>query len=712
MLPAKTYQSELANLKANVKEAYMYWKPNYDLYNEFKRFTFKSSLTDSDRQVLNALSKPQIEFNIMEAFISRLRGEFSKQEPAISVMAQDGAPINPETIQLVENHIRHIFTEANKDGCEYNCYSDSLGGGFSALKVYTKYAHPMSMKQVICFERVFDPTLVGFDPMAKKPTKWDGRFCFELTPKTRQEIEDEYPDLNLDEVSFARELEGFSWSYNNNNEDILMVCDFYKKKKKKVRIVELVTNEVMTKKEYEEFLEKWAQSGEISQPPAILNERVTETDTICRYRFIESMVLEYTETDYKFFPLVFVDGNSIMLRDGTSGSQKQMTRPYVYNAKGIQKLMNVSGQTLANQIEMLVQHKFKVAKESLPQEQNYLEAYTNVQLAQVFVYQSYNINQPDKPLPPPQEVQLVPTPPEVQATFGMATQIMQSVLGSYDASLGINDNQLSGLAIQEGATQANAAAMPYVVSFMGALNQVGNIIVDLIPKYYVTPRTIPVISAEGKHSYVKINQKDGSGMQMDYGENDLEVKVEAGVNFAIQKQRALQQISVLSKANQTLGEFFATEGIEQILDNLEFRGSDILKTKVPQWQAQRKQQQQMMQQMQMQQMQNNPAVMKNKIEEKKLMMDAQQNQVENQLEAAKIANEKQSIDNDTLKIFMEADSARLDDAIKLDAHSAQRSGQAVELAMKAADLSHAHKKEALELLHKVSQPPKENGTSK
>ena len=75
------------------------------------------------------------------------------------------------------------------------------------------------------------------------------------------------------------------------------------------------------------------------------------------------------------------------------------------------------------------------------------------------------------PLPPPQEVGRVGAPPEIIQTFTSADATMQSILGSYDASLGINNNQLSGVAIVEGATQSNAAAMPYVVSFLQSLNQ-------------------------------------------------------------------------------------------------------------------------------------------------------------------------------------------------------------------------------------------------
>ncbi len=218
----------------------------------------------------------------------------------------------------------------------------------------------MSFNQVIKFDRVYDPTLVGFDPLARAPHKGDGRFCFELFPKSREEFEQENPSIDLSGVDFTRNVEGFNWSYSNNQEDILLVCDFYEKKKKRKKIVQLINGFVMTMEDYETFLEKWNEAGFIEQAPAIKGSpRMTEVEVIVRYRFIENMMLEYIETDYHSLPLIFVDGNSILIREGTNqGAFIQMTRPYIYHMKGLQQLKNFAGQTLANELENLVQHKF------------------------------------------------------------------------------------------------------------------------------------------------------------------------------------------------------------------------------------------------------------------------------------------------------------------------------------------------------------------
>ena len=702
---ASKHRDQLLRIKKLVKDSQEYWEPNVTRYNLFRRFVYDSSLTEQDKAVLNALGKPELEFNVLEAYLSRLCGEFSKQVPSIEVRSDDGSQVEPEVLDVVGGHIRHILDQANKEGCEYNSYRDSLSGGYSVLKVWTEYAHSMSFNQIIKFGRAFDPTLCGFDPLARMPSKWDGRFCFECFPKSKEEFIEEYPDVNINDMSFTREFDGYNWSYCNNKQDIMLICDFYEKKRKRKKIVKLVTGHVMTMEEYKEFMEHWETLGRIEQPPAIQGSpRWTEVETICRYRLIENQVIEYKETNYKYLPLVFVDGNSIDLRHSTNNNFMQMTRPYIYQAKGVQKLKNFAGQTLANALENMVQHKFKVAKESIPDEQPYRDAYSNVQLANTLVYKAFKDNDPNVPVPAPMEIQQVPAPPEVTATFGMTDQITQAILGSYDASLGINDNQLSGVAIQEGATQSNAAAMPYVVGYMQALNQVAEIIIDLIPKYYVTPRTIPMISHDGNMSYRMVNapdQQDGKPIYLNYDENALQVKVKAGVNYAIQKSKSLQQIIMMSQASPIFAQFMNAKGLKVLLDNFEIQGVDQLKVLAEQWMQEQAQQQQMQQQMAQEQMKNNPMMIKAQNERMKIIQEAKQDEIENQLKGADLELKKQEVDQEMMKIVMEHNNQETMAQATMEKADAEKSRAAVDLAIKTISMQHSQDHDLYKLTHEV-----------
>jgi regulator of protease activity HflC (stomatin/prohibitin superfamily) len=680
---AKRVTEQHKRIKESIEDANNYFSKNYKRFHEFRRFVFQTSLSSEDISVLQQLQKPILEFNVLNAYVSRLCGEFAKQEPSVAVSAEYDLNFNPAMLEVIEGHMRHILSEARKESAQYDVYKDTLSGGFSAFKVWTEYAHSMSFDQVIRFGRVYEPTLCGWDPLARDPHKGDGQYCFECYPRTKDEFEQEYPDVNTTSLSFNRALDGFSWSYNNGKEDIILLCDYYEKVKKRKRIVRLTNGQIMELDKYRKLVNEWNEMGILEQPPQPIGDpRWTEIETIERYVIYENKVLYHESTDFRYLPIVFVDGDSVVLRQGNDGYFEQFTRPYVYHARDSQKLKNFAGQTLANEIENLIQSKFKIAKEALPSEPEYLHAWTHPQEANTFIYNAFDPNNTEKALPPPAEVGRQPIPNEITSTFGLSDQTIQNVLGSYDAALGINQNQLSGVAIVEAATQSNAAAMPYVVHYMQSLNQVAQIIMDLIPKYYVTPRSIPVVDKEGKRSYRLINQP--GGMKMEYTPDALQIKVEAGVNFAIQKNKALQQIISLSQASPLFSQFINSVGLPIIIDNMDIRGVDVLKEKADRW----SQQQQAMQQQQMAQQaqQPNPVTLQAQLEQAKLQERAMADQRKAEIDAAKVAIDKQNADTNRMKVAaeigQEMDKVQMTQ-MRADAETAKA---AMELAIKHAEL--------------------------
>lgn len=692
--------NDLENLKKEVEKSYEYFKPNYELFNEYRKFIFKSSLTPDDISLLKTLMKPQIESNVLEAYISRLRGEWSKQEPSIRVGSNHDSTADPATIKIVEGHARHIICDANKNGCSYDIITDTLSGGYSVAKVWMDYANEMSFDQVIKYERVYDPTLCGFDPLARLPSKSDGNYSFEIYPMLIENFKKEYPKVETDKLKFVKNIEGFNWSYSNDKSDVILLCCMYKKKKKKANIVRLVDGQVMTTSDYKEFVNRWESSGIIAVPPAVVGKpRKTILTKICRYVFIENKIIEYSETKYRFLPHVFFPGNSMLIREDINGSIQEICRPYVYHAKGIQKLKNYAVQCLANELENMVMHKFKVPKEGIPPE--YLDAYTNYQIPNVLIYNAFKDDNPDVPLPPPQEISRVPTPPEVSNTISQSDQIIQNILGSFDASLGINDNQLSGIAIVEGATQSNSAAMPYVVGYMQGLTQVCQIILSLIPLCYVTPRTMPVTLPDGTKDFVEVNN-DG-GVKLNYSDSSLNVNVEAGVNFAVQKSRALQQIIGLMQASPLFAQFMNQEGLSVLLDNIEIRGIDQLKEMSENFMNQLKEQQRMMAEQQKSQQEQNPLVMRNEIDKQKLIYLQNKEKNDAAIDAANLAISKQKADNEKLKIMADLHQSHNDNIVQMEKSNTEKVAKAVDLAIKTADMSHRHNKEARQMEHLINQ---------
>jgi len=717
----RTVSDNLERVRKNVASSYIYFKDNAVRFREFRQYVFRESINTQQKTILQQLNRPIVEFNMLEAYISRLLGEFSKHEPSIEVSPAEGVPIDQSVLDIVEGHIRHIFHQANKDSFAYEIYKDLLSGGFSVAKVWTDYAGPMSFNQQIFLSRVFDPTLVGFDPLARAPHKGDGQFSFEIYPMLEEDFKREFPKASVSNIGYMRDIEGFNWSYKDIlNQNIVLVADYYEKKKRRVRIVKLANGRVMTAKDYEKLQEYWQKEQFIEQIPVIVGKpRWTELEIICQYKFVENEILEYKETDYTYLPHVFFDGNSIILTQGTQNTTYQMTRPYVYHAKGVQDMMNFAGQTMCNSMENLIQHKFIVMKEAIPQEQDYLEALNDIQRANTIVVNAYSENNPDKPIPTPiREVQNVPLPPEVTATFQMTGGVTQTILGSYASNLGKNDNDLSGKAVIESSSVGNAAAMPYVVGYLQGLTQIGNIIVDLMPKYLVGKRSIPIAKKDGKKDYQGVNQP-GSPF-LDYDEKAIRVNVDAGVNFQVQKNQAVEQIIALMQANEKLGQFFNDEdgGLPILVRNLTIYGADELPEAVERWSAKIQMQQQQMQQQQQQAMMMDPRMQRVEVEKQKVQLDAQQQmldqqqrQFQNQIEIAQLQVDKEISDAKILESEAKVSQAQIDSAIKLEESNTSHFNHAIDASVKLAEIKSREHNDHLathKLVHEINKTNKDD----
>lgn len=679
---------DLARIKDNIASSNIYFRENSKRYHEYRKYCYQSTLNEQQKALLHKQHKPIVEFNIVESYVSRLLGEFSKHEPSIEVTPSEGVPVNNQVLDIVEGHIRHILYQANKSNFAYEVYKDLLTGGFSVAKVWTDYSSPMSMDQNIYIGRCFDVTLAGFDPMARNAAKDDGKWSFEIFPMKIDDFHSRFPDVDTSNVMYTKEIEGFNWAYKDDRQQkIVLVADYYEKKKHRTKIMRLANGKVITEKNYKKLQKYWEENQIIDQFPEVIGKsRWTELERIVHYTLIDSQIINKEETDYSYLPHVFFDGNSVVLTQDSANTTFLMTRPYIYNARGAQDLKNFAGQSWANYLENLLQHKFIVMKEAIPQEEDYLRALTNIQQASTVVVNAYSENNPDKPIPNPiREVVNAPAPPEIVNAFTTTEATVQTILGSYASNLGKNDNDLSGKAVIESASVGNSAAMPYVIGYLNSLAHIANIIVDLMPKYLLGSRELPIVNLKGDKEYKKINQ-EGSPY-LDYEERAIHVNIEAGVNFQVQKNQALTQIIALMGVSEEFNKFMnSPNGLPILVKNLTIHGSDELKEAVPQWQQQQLQQQQQQLQMSQQLALQQPQMLRAQAELQKVQHNIEQDGISNQFEIARLAIEKERADAEILTAESKVTQAQIDSSVRLEEAQTSQVNHSLETATKLAEI--------------------------
>ncbi len=558
----------------NVSNWQQYWKVNADNFHTFRRFVFKSSLNNTQQQVLGEIDRPAFEFNVLEAYLSRNIGEFAKQEPSFIIHATpDSQGVNSKLIQTIEGHFQAILYNTKRQQFEQNLFSDIQSGGYSAFKVETAYQNSRTFNQDIRWLKCFDPTLCGWDPVAREAHKGDGDYCFEIFPLTEAALHSMEPDLDFTSIN-PYTFGGYTWAYRSGNAKVVLLCNYSYKEKVNKTLCYLADNSSMIESEYKDLLAWYRDTNQTAQPPACIKRRRTELTTIKNMRLINNEILSETKTLYTELPIIFVNGNSKMLRDGGEGSSMtEYTRAYFFQAMDAQKLKNIAGQALANELEGLVQHKFIAPLEGIPEQ--YTEAYKKPQKANTLVYKSF-MEDGITPIQAPREVQRPPIPPEVSATFMQTDQNIQNILGAYNP-LPENPTQLSGVAIAQAALQSSAAGEPYINNYLISLNQAAKLTMDLMPKIYFNPRSIPVINKQREKTHVPVNGFADSQISMKFKAATMNVTIEAGANFEVQKNQSLQMMTMLAQSFPAFNELINSAGLTVLLDNLSFRGVEELK---------------------------------------------------------------------------------------------------------------------------------------
>ena len=110
-----------------------------------------------------------------------------------------------------------------------------------------------------------------------------------------------------------------------------------------------------------------------------------------------------------------------------------------------------------------------------------------------------------QPIPPPQRIE----PPPVNGAHvqGMQTaeHQMQMVSGQYDAEMGAQSNERTGVAIQQRQRQGETATYHFTDAQGAALRLLGKILIGAVPKVYDTQRAIQILGEDGNRTAAVID---------------------------------------------------------------------------------------------------------------------------------------------------------------------------------------------------------------
>jgi hypothetical protein len=173
---------------------------------------------------------------------------------------------------------------------------------------------------------------------------------------------------------------------------------------------------------------------------------------------------------------------------------------------------------------------------------------------------SNSVDLPYLPITPDPVMPAGPTflsPPPIHAAFAnfgqMSIDLLKSSTGIHDASLGAKSNETSGKAIIARQREGDTANYSYQDGLAFAIQSTGEVVLELLPHVYDTPRMVRVLGKDGGEDWQEINKPlpDGTVLN-DLSAGKYDVSVSTGPSFSTQRAEFADLMLNMAQGNPAL----------------------------------------------------------------------------------------------------------------------------------------------------------------
>lgn len=522
-----------------------YFQDNITAGKRDMKFLLRDQWESNERAQFIQLAKVCLTFNTMADVVNKIIAEQRKMRPALMVRSINGID-RDEDLQLRTDLLRSISYHSDNDIVYQTAFASAMQFGYGAFSIYTDYESSTSFRRVIKYDLIEDPTTIFFDPAAKMPHKGDGNYCGRLIMMSLDEFQSTYPHIP-NPVSYQQPQILNTRLFKMK--DIVVICEFYQKEWYPKIIHELDDGRVVDEQEWADIEKEYKDIGKsmgeesaanvimMREKPQIVMTRHTQDYRIMHYRLLRDRIIEVAEWESKELPIIFVPGRSSYI-DG-----KQYTKSFICDARDIQKFVNYMVSDIATEVKNRRREQWMGTPDNIVGQEL---MWRNPEVSQGIL-----LAKPDpKTQQMPQRFPASELPQSILGALNYSVEGINKVLGFYDANLGKQGNEISGVAIENRATQGNLSAFVFMDNMNQAIAQGGKVVLSLMPAVYGDERSVVLSNAAGESRSITLNKKMSDGtIENPILHGDYDVEISAAPSFAVQKAQALEIFVKLANTN-------------------------------------------------------------------------------------------------------------------------------------------------------------------
>lgn len=487
--------------------------------------------------------RPRYTINRVAGAVDQLIGDQRQNRTSIKVRPVSGGA-SEDVAKVMEGLIRNIEAQSKAGNSYDNAFDEVVNGGYGGWRVITEFTDDDVFEQDVRIKPILGATTsLWFDTGATEYDKRDSNWAFVTVDMPKEEREAKYPDTPLSDwpkdVEFLRRNSGGcdNWA----KEDTVTIAEYWVKTPVDKEIVLLSDGRVIDATEDGKILDELAAKG-ITE----VKRRKAKSHKVQMYVMDGGGILEGPkEWAGKFIPLVPMFGRQAYIEG------KTYTRGIVRFAKDPARIYNYGTSTAIETTALTPKDPYWLTAKQAQGHESQLESFTT----QNSPFMLYNAD-PTAPGPPVRT-----GAPSVNSALlqqiQQASMDLYHVTGMQPPSLGANPELKSGKAIQAQERLGDRGMYIFEDNKSKSIDYTAEILIDLLPRIYDTPRQERIVAMDGETENIQINetvrdeQTNEDVLVNDLSLGKYDVVTETGPAFATQRQESAQQIIELIGTSPT-----------------------------------------------------------------------------------------------------------------------------------------------------------------
>jgi len=518
--------------RERAKRAEEAWEPIYRRVREDVEFLSGKQWPD---EVLDTRKgRVSLTINQLPKYVRQVLGDGKQNRIQIKVRPVEG-DVNSKIpnlagskdytyAEVMEGIVRNIEALSRAELAYDNALKHAVEGGIGWLRVAKRYARPDGFEQELVIRPVRNVYSVLFDPDAMtsdEPNFTGGKYCFVHIELPRKEAERQFKQVA--DVDYLP-VEARPWW---GTQDTVRVAEYFYIEEQPQVYVQLSDGAVMTETDATAVAEQLAAKGVTVVARRDGIERQLFWELIDGVRVLEGPI----KLDGGYIPLVPVCGPDAQV-DGQVSYES-----LIRHSHDAQRMYNYWRSAATEAVALAPKAPWLADAASVA---GYEKGYDDATEEPVALLKY-------------KHREGVPKPERVQSAYNPAAEIQQALhanddvkgtLGLFDASIGRQSNETSGKAILARQREGDVGTFSWHDALAKAVEHVGRIITDLVPRVYDTERVMRIKTATDGEDFVRINYPiDGEGLvRADLGAQRYDVTVATGPSMTTQRLEAAESM--------------------------------------------------------------------------------------------------------------------------------------------------------------------------